>query len=183
MIRHFLPLIFFIVAACTSITSLKLDERFGPSDPARFDRPSQSAVGAPNYWHDVRPVLDRRCVTCHACYDAPCQLNLTSYAGLARGATEREVYASARILPENPTRLGIDAQTTVGWRQLGFFPVLNERHQSSEANRVASVMHRMLTMKQIDASQTDGSISDGDLDFSGCLPGDLFPNKYTLLLK
>lgn len=166
MIRHFLPLIFFIVAACTSITSLKLDERFGPSDPARFDRPSQSAVGAPNYWHDVRPVLDRRCVTCHACYDAPCQLNLTSYAGLARGATEREVYASARILPENPTRLGIDAQTTVGWRQLGFFPVLNERHQSSEANRVASVMHRMLTMKQIDASQTDGSISDGDLDFS-----------------
>ncbi|MFQ5644556.1 MAG: hypothetical protein ACE5FQ_12795 [Thiogranum sp.] len=36
----------------------------------------------------VRPVLERRCVVCHGCYDAPCQLKLSSNEGLRRGASE-----------------------------------------------------------------------------------------------
>ena len=30
----------------------------------------------------VRPVLEQRCVVCHGCYDAPCQLVLSSHTGL-----------------------------------------------------------------------------------------------------
>ena len=29
-----------------------------------------------SYGRDVQPILTRKCVACHACYDSPCQLNL-----------------------------------------------------------------------------------------------------------
>ena len=38
-----------------------------------------------SYDDEVAPVLERRCVVCHACYDAPCQLKLSSPAGIGRG--------------------------------------------------------------------------------------------------
>ncbi len=31
-----------------------------------------------SYNEKVRPVLESRCVVCHGCYDAPCQLKLSS---------------------------------------------------------------------------------------------------------
>src|SRR5262245_20518300 len=43
---------------------------------------------------DVRPVLERRCAVCHGCYDAPCQLILTSAGRPVRGATQQPVYDS-----------------------------------------------------------------------------------------
>ncbi|MET0089891.1 MAG: hypothetical protein ABW068_07695 [Candidatus Thiodiazotropha sp.] len=60
----------------------------------------------------VRPVTERRCVVCHGCYDAPCQLKLSSYAGMQRGGSTTRVYDGARIQAIDPTRLGIDANTT-----------------------------------------------------------------------
>jgi len=30
---------------------------------------------------DVLPVLEKRCIACRGCYDAPCQLKLSSAAG------------------------------------------------------------------------------------------------------
>jgi hypothetical protein len=163
--RRLAPLLAIFLAACATVATLQLDDRFGSPDPARFDGPSRVVAGAPDYWHEVRPILDRRCVSCHACYDAPCQLNLTSYAGLTRGANNTQVYA-LRLLAETPTRLGIDARTNADWRRLGFFPVLNERQPSPEANRVAGVMHRLLTMKQLAPGPDHGRGSDADLDFS-----------------
>ena len=161
----FAPLVFLFLAACTTLTGLQLDDRFGPPDPTRYDQPITARTSAPDYWKDVRPILDQRCVQCHACSDAPCQLNLTSYAGLKRGASPTEVYAN-RLLAAQPTRLGIDAQTTAEWRNLGFFPVLNERQASPEANREAGVMYRLLAMKQAHPGPTHGSLNDNDLDFS-----------------
>src|SRR5262249_35284973 len=64
-----------------------------------------------------------RCMVCHACYDAPCQLVLSSRDGLLRGASKDEVYHSSRLLAAAPTRLGIDAQTPEQWHARGFFPV------------------------------------------------------------
>ena len=32
--------------------------------------------------HPVKPVPERRCIVCHGCYDAPCQLKLSSNEGL-----------------------------------------------------------------------------------------------------
>jgi hypothetical protein len=142
--RPLLPLLIALVAGCaTIVTTLELDERFGKSDPTRFDHPVASVSGAPDYWQEVRPILDQRCVTCHSCYDAPCQLNLTSYAGITRGANPAEVYAN-RLLADPPTRLGFDSLSNADWRRKGFFPVLNERAQTPEANREGGVMYRLL---------------------------------------
>lgn len=120
-----LPLFLFL-GACASIAVLQLNDRFGEPDPVHFDHVQGTPPRlAPDYWSDVRPVLDRRCVSCHACSDAPCQLNLTSYEGLTRGASQIEAYGTPRLVAEAPTRLGIDAQSVLEWRSKGFFPVLN----------------------------------------------------------
>ncbi|MEM9124755.1 MAG: fatty acid cis/trans isomerase [Pseudomonadota bacterium] len=51
-------------------------------------------------------------------------MKLTSPAGLARGASKHAVYDARRLEDAQPTRLGIDAHSTAGWRELGFFTVL-----------------------------------------------------------
>lgn len=159
-------LITFIAGCATVIGSLQLDERFGKADPARFDHQSATTKSAPDYWSEVRPLLDQRCVNCHACYDAPCQLNLTSYEGLTRGANSADIYASVRLAADQPTRLGFDAQSNAEWRNKGFFPVLNERAQTPEANREGGVLHRLLEMKRLTPGPQSGPLDDKDLDFS-----------------
>ncbi len=79
---------------------------------------------APDYARDVQPVLDRYCVTCHACYDAPCQLDLTQPAGILRGASKQPVYDGTRLKEAAPSRLGIDAVGEAAWRERGFHTVL-----------------------------------------------------------
>ncbi|HEX9195781.1 MAG TPA: fatty acid cis/trans isomerase [Azonexus sp.] len=161
------PLLVALVAGCATVVgTMQLDDRFGPADPAHFDHPSAQVSGAPDYWKEVRPLLDQRCVSCHACYDAPCQLNLTSFEGLTRGANPKPVYSSVRLVADAPTRLGFDASTNAGWRQKGFFPVLNERQQTPEANREGGVMYRMLALKQTNPGPDSGPITNTDLDFS-----------------
>lgn len=156
-----------VLAGCATVSSLRLDERFGSANPAQFDQlPVRAVANAPDYWQEVRPLLDQRCVSCHSCYDAPCQLNLASYAGLTRGAKGEKVYDSNRLLAAKPSRLGIDAQTNQEWRRLGFFPVLNERMQTPEANRIGSVMYRLLDMKQQQGFPEGGTADDPDIDFS-----------------
>ncbi|MBL4711884.1 MAG: fatty acid cis/trans isomerase [Gammaproteobacteria bacterium] len=99
------------------------------------------------YLNKVKPVLDNRCVVCHACYDAACQLKLSSPAGIDRGASKELVY-DASVFTREPSRLFIDAENTEAWRKSDFFPVLNERGQIAEANQKASVLHKMLTLKK-----------------------------------
>jgi hypothetical protein len=165
--RRFVPVLLAFVAGCaTFVGTLDLDRRFGPADPARFDRSSATAADAPDYWAEVRPLLDRRCVSCHACYDAPCQLNLASYAGLTRGANPAPVYSSARLVADAPTRLGLDAATNAEWRTKGFFPVLNERSPTPEANREAGVMYRLLAQKQAHPGPGSGPLASRDIDLS-----------------
>lgn len=165
--RFLAPFLFALVGGCaTIVVSLQLDERFGPADAGRFDRPSVASGSAPDYWQEVRPVLDQRCVSCHACYDAPCQLNLTSYAGITRGASAQTVYSGTRLLADEPTRLNFDALTNRDWRAKGFFPVLNERAQLPEANREGGAMYRMLAMKRAASWPVSGVLENRDLDFS-----------------
>jgi len=84
-------------------------------------------------WAEIKDILDHRCVVCHSCYDAPCQLKLTSPAGLLRGASKSAVYHTQRLSDAPTTRLGLDAQTPEGWRALGFHPVIPPRGQASDA--------------------------------------------------
>lgn len=101
-----------------------------------------------NFRDNIQPILNSRCVVCHGCYDAPCQLKLNSAAGIARGASKERVYDGARILPADPTRLFIDALTTAEWRKKGFYPVINEGEDDAQANLEASVTYQMLRLKQ-----------------------------------
>lgn len=39
------------------------------------------------YLSQIQPILDRRCTVCHSCFEAPCQMKLTSSDMLLRGAT------------------------------------------------------------------------------------------------
>lgn len=76
-----------------------------------------------DYLREVKPVLDKRCVVCHSCYNSPCQLKLSSYEGVDRGATKKAVYQASRLQTMDPTRLFVDAQTTEEWRTKGFYSV------------------------------------------------------------
>jgi hypothetical protein len=94
------------------------------AEPAAAALPALAGLDRPvSFEADVKPVLDGRCAVCHACYDAPCQLLLTSHAGAARGATKLPVYDTSRLTNAAPTRLGIDAHGDE-WRAKGFHAVL-----------------------------------------------------------
>jgi hypothetical protein len=97
---------------------------------------------------DVKPVLENRCVVCHACYDGPCQLLVSSPDGIARGASKDVVYDTSRLKAAQPTRLGIDARTTAAWREKGFFSVLGgaEAGASPAATLPNSLLLRMLAL-------------------------------------
>jgi hypothetical protein len=69
-------------------------------------------------------LLQQRCMVCHGCYDAPCQLKLEAQIGLQRGASKDLVYDSRRLRAGNLTRLFDDAFTEQQWRDKGFYPVL-----------------------------------------------------------
>ena len=87
----------------------------------------------------VQTIIENRCTVCHGCYDAPCQLKLTAYEGLLRGASKTQVYTPKRIIAERPTRLFIDAQTERQWRELGFESVI-ETGSSSKPGILAQML-------------------------------------------
>ena len=101
------------------------------------------------YDEKIRPILESRCVVCHGCYDAPCQLKLSSPEGIQRGANKKKVYNASRLTADKPTRLFIDAMTTEEWRQKGFDTVLNEGEDNPIKNLEGSVMYRMLRQKRL----------------------------------
>jgi len=99
---------------------------------------------------DIKPVLENRCVVCHGCFDAPCQLKLSAIEGVTRGASKIKVYNKKRFEWQQPTRLFIDANTTEQWRDMGFTSVLSEQGtQSAEENLKHSVLYKMLNLKQV----------------------------------
>ncbi len=86
--------------------------------------PVVNAAANVDYVADVQPILNKRCVVCHSCYNAPCQLKFSAYEGVARGATKAEVYNAERLEAADPTRLLIDANSAEAWhKQHGFFSV------------------------------------------------------------
>ncbi|TDG13784.1 peptidylprolyl isomerase [Seongchinamella unica] len=104
-------------------------------------------------------ILEHRCIVCHGCYDAPCQLKLEAMAGLERGANKDLVYDGSRLIADNMTRLFDDALTEEGWREKGFYPVMDD------ANPSRGVMYRMLQLKQAHPLPTEGPMPKG-FDFS-----------------
>ena len=106
-------------------------------------------VGPISYKDKVRPILDNRCVVCHGCYDAPCQLKLTSIDGIKRGASSEKVYDGSRILSMKPTRLNIDAKSISEWRKKNFHPVIADTNSTPEENLDNSLIYKFLQLKEI----------------------------------
>lgn len=139
--------------------ALFLTHRFGgipgfeePVEPLQFATPLPHSDF--DYEQDVRPILDRRCVVCHACYDAPCQLNYASAEGIMRGASKDTIYDASRLTAMEPTRLFIDASDSGQWRNKGFFPV------AEGGSQAVSVLQGMLAMAHEQGSPPGAVLPD-----------------------
>jgi len=151
----------FIVSACgPSEHSITADQA-----KVEYDLVYTTPEEPLSFREQVLPVLEKRCVSCHGCYDAPCQLKLGSSEGIRRGANKLKVYDGARITAAEPTRLFIDAVTTAQWRDKGFTPILHEG-EAGESGRAAnpvrnlenSVLYRMLRLKQLQPQPRTGML-------------------------
>jgi len=145
--KLWLILIFIVLAGCATFKANEFAEKYGPMQT--IDRTVETlAPGKVSFYADVQPILEKRCDVCHSCYDAPCQLKLTSFDGLERGGSRKLVYNSARLKRDIPTRLFVDAHSAEGWREMDFHPLLNERDQTPAANIENSVLYMMLQLKK-----------------------------------
>jgi hypothetical protein len=143
--RYLLLLLALFLSSCASLVDNRFDELYG--EPRSVDRLTtrEDRIALAARAHNV---IEQRCVLCHGCYDAPCQLNMQSAEGIERGAHKAPVYNAKRLFAARPTRLLYDADSVAGWRQEGFFPVLNERAQARDANLEGGLIARMLALKQ-----------------------------------
>ncbi|WP_158126305.1 fatty acid cis/trans isomerase [Vibrio fluvialis] len=136
-----------LFSGCAVLASLNFDQIFGKAEVRDRQTPIESTQ-AHFFLDQVKPIIDKRCVVCHACYDAPCQLKMSSVEGIDRGGSKDMVYQGTRLTAATPTRLFEDAQLTEEWRKFNFHPVLNERDQTPEANLQAGLMARLLAQKE-----------------------------------
>ena len=101
-------------------------------------------------YEKAQGVFDARCVSCHSCYTAPCQLKLSSHEGILRGLhPSLVVYNNKRIKSEKQlTRLGIDAETTAQWKNNhGFRSILEKDDQGT------TVLEEVLSAPRLTAHQ------------------------------
>ncbi|MBT8433956.1 MAG: fatty acid cis/trans isomerase [Gammaproteobacteria bacterium] len=136
--RCILILISLVLAAC--------NDESGKSEQAPSG--NYSAVQKVDFSTQVLPLLERRCVHCHACYDAPCQLKLSSREGIQRGANNVKIYDATRVVAAAPTRLFLDAHGPEQWRNRGFFPVVPDPNGPQSGGAQAGLLGQVLRHKQ-----------------------------------
>ncbi|MBT5222827.1 MAG: isomerase [Gammaproteobacteria bacterium] len=158
-------IVLFIISGCTTVYQTAqtpdFEALYGPSEPKQrtLAADTKLAKDAVSYHKDIKPILDTRCVACHACYDAPCQLKLGSTQGIDRGSTKEVIY-NVRLDAIQPTRLFVDATTTQGWREKDFYPVLNERIDSAQANINNSLLAKLLLLKRDNPLAESGKLAE-----------------------
>ena len=153
-----------VLSGCAYLGAAHYNELFGPEQTQQRMVEHNSGRGAEFLQH-VQPVIESRCVVCHGCYDAPCQLKLSSPEGIDRGLSKERVYNGTRLLASTPSRLLFDATSTSQWRDKDFTPVLNERAQTEQANLAGSVLYNSLVLKMSAPLPNDEILGD-EFDFS-----------------
>jgi hypothetical protein len=142
--RHLaLTALLILVSGSNSSRAQQSNSQDGTAEPTRFDAPRPPGEHDVPY-RDVARILESRCVVCHGCYDAPCQLKLTAWEGIARGASADRVYDGTRLRAAPPSRLFEDAFKASAWRGKGFHPVLCERAGVDDIS--GSVLAQMLLL-------------------------------------
>ncbi|MGK0500872.1 MAG: hypothetical protein ACJAYG_002526, partial [Oceanicoccus sp.] len=132
--------------SCAFLSGQHLDKLYGKQQVV--DRAVKGAIAGPEYYHDIKPIIDNRCIVCHGCYDAPCQLKMNSFEAIDRGASKDKVYDGGRLLAANISPYSAHNTGSQVWREQGFHPIFNERKQGPEANTAAGLMYRLLELKQ-----------------------------------
>ena len=112
-----------------------------------------------HYLSEVKPILDKRCVVCHSCYNSPCQLKLSSYEGVDRGGSKKAIYNATRLTTMDPTRLFIDAHSTEEWREKDFHSVTESSAEDGFNN---SIMLHILDHKMKNPKSTGEYFSEAD---------------------
>ncbi|MBA3025216.1 MAG: peptidylprolyl isomerase [Sulfurimonas sp.] len=112
-----------------------------------------------NYLQEVKPILEKRCVVCHSCYNSPCQLKFDSYEGLERGSSKAKVYMGERLRAQEPSRLFLDAHSSLEWRSKGFNSV-SESNSSVGTND--SIMLQLLDHKMKNPKSVGEYLSESD---------------------
>ncbi|GHA13195.1 9-hexadecenoic acid cis-trans isomerase [Arenicella chitinivorans] len=100
-----------------------------------------------SYSQDIKPILETRCVACHACYDAPCQLKLTAHEGVTRGGSKERVYNHKSLREGKLSRLFFDAQSETEWRDQGFHSVLADANSTTSNPVPSSTLTGLLDLK------------------------------------
>src|SRR5512139_3457149 len=118
----------FLLFAYLSINNLIADNNSTTPASVILPAPAEHPV---SFTKEIQPILEAKCLACHSCFDAPCQLKLENNEGLLRGAFHEEVYAGIRTEAMPPTRLGIDELTISGWRERGFYSILSTENDQS----------------------------------------------------
>ena len=145
------------LCGCTVLAVRQYDDKYGKEQPINRHAENENSISS---WNKAIKILDERCVVCHGCYDAPCQLNLASLEGIERGANKEKVYNPTRLLAAELGRIFEDAFTIKQWRDKGYYPVLNERDQTPEANINAGLMARMLALKKSNITSHSSLLPD-----------------------
>ncbi|MEW6995428.1 fatty acid cis/trans isomerase [Colwelliaceae bacterium MEBiC 14330] len=158
--------IFLLFSGCATIGVMEYDKLYGASNVNnRLSQAKPSSEQAYHFQQKVKPIIENRCVVCHGCYDAPCQLKMESPAGIIRGANKVKVYNGERLLTANITEninsyTNLNVENLQAMRQQGFFPVLNERQQSPQANAQSSLLYQMLALKKAHPLPEDTLLDD-----------------------
>jgi len=174
-----------VLLALTLLYLLHIFSNTADTTPDHQTRNTSTETSA-SYSEQVKPLLDKRCVVCHSCYDAPCQLKLSSAEGIFRGANKEKVYNPGRLKAIEPTRLFIDAKTTNAWRDKGFHSVMSEKNKKSKpANK--TLIQMMLELKQHQPQPDTGKLPAAftlDIDREQTCPThesfDKYANKHPL---
>ena len=143
-----------LLSGCATLGIIEYDKHYGTASVEnRLKANKATTEQSQNFNKIIKPIIENRCVVCHGCFDAPCQLKMENLAGLERGANKETVYNGERLLTakENHSLSTTTAHNKAeleSFRQSGFFPVLNEREQTPIANANAGLMYQMLQLKQ-----------------------------------
>ncbi|MXS83264.1 fatty acid cis/trans isomerase [Nitrosomonas oligotropha] len=124
----YLIVLLFVLSACQKYQDAISGNNQIPI-PAILPVPIERPV---SYTQEIRPIIESKCLSCHGCFDAPCQLKMENAEGLLRGAFRESIYGGVRTEAMPPTRLGIDELTVSGWRERGFHSVLQSGDAQSE---------------------------------------------------
>ncbi|WP_413578465.1 fatty acid cis/trans isomerase [Bdellovibrio sp. HCB290] len=109
------------------------------------------------YTHKIQPLFDNRCISCHSCFNAPCQLNLQNFDGFARGANKLNVYDGTRSESVAPSRIWIDTKSTEEWRVRHFFSV------NTSVEPAKNVFFEMLNMRAVNSSSVKVQVHESQV--------------------